>query len=111
MYLRRYGGGRRPPQLARGWALSLHPPKRIRALASTEQPASLTAADCSSDLIYNLMTTYDLADASLAKILERREIERCTGFIDATIRETNTRIDDIKLENERKERDRKLDEE
>lgn len=44
-------------------------------------------------------------------IMERREIERCTGIIDAKIRETNMSIDNIKLDNERKERDRKFEEE
>lgn len=44
-------------------------------------------------------------------ILERREIERCTGVIDAMIRSSNMEINAIKTQNEKNERDRRFEEE
>ena len=50
-------------------------------------------------------------ETGMENILERREIDRCTGIIDAMIRTTNTEIDSIKTSNEKKERDRRFGEE
>lgn len=43
--------------------------------------------------------------------IERREIDKCTGIINAMIRNTNMEIDSIKTSNERHERDRRFEEE
>lgn len=50
-------------------------------------------------------------DPAEENILERREIDRCTGVIDAMIRTSNIEINAIKTQNEKNERDRRFDEE
>lgn len=45
------------------------------------------------------------------QLIDRREIERCTGVVDAMIRSSNMEINSIRTKNEKNERDRKFDEE